>query len=85
MKRMQSQINSLSSEQAGHGVYNSVALFAVTEVSKVCNENRDRCYWMKLGSYDYQKARDVCLQDGGDLAVIDSKIVYNLVTNSKIM
>ena len=40
---------------------------------------------MKLGSYDYKEARDVCLQDGGDLAVIDSKILYNLVINSKIM
>ena len=64
---------------------NSIALFAVTEVSRVCNETRDRCYWMKLGSYDYQEARNICLQDGGDLAVIDSKLVYNLVINSRIM
>ena len=59
MKLIQRRIISVSNKPDANAISSPFALFVVTEVSKVCNENRDRCYWMKLGSYDYQEARDV--------------------------
>ena len=47
---------------------------------KLCYNNTERCYWMETGGWkNYNQARQFCLLHGGDLAVIETKELWDFV------
>ena len=51
-----------------------------TDPEKLCYNNTERCYWIETGDWkNYDVARQFCLLHGGDLALMETKELWDFV------
>ena len=60
----------------------NVTEIEITNPERLCYNNTERCYWIETrGWKNYDQARQFCLSHGGDLAVMETKELWDFVNS----